>query len=173
MHAVVGCGECSNLWIVEGRSESSECPRCGTRRAFAKRKKFVETDDPDHAREVRASMLAARQDQSDAFADLDSFSALAEDVADGVIDDEAYLRGAGLDTEEVAAAGDRTPGSSPSSSRKETVERAIADLEEPTEPEIVEYAGDRGVPEDYVRKALEKLRRRGEVTESGGRYRRL
>lgn len=173
MYAVVGCGECSNLWIVEGRAESSECPRCGTRRPFKKRKQFVETDDRDHAREVRASMLAARQGQSDAFADIDSVSDLEAQVADGVIDDEEFLEGSGLDVEEVAAAGDRDPRAPSGSSRKEVVERALSDLEEPTESEVVEYAGDHGVPADYVRDALEKLRRRGEVSESGGRYRRL
>ncbi|WP_114576184.1 DUF5817 domain-containing protein [Saliphagus sp. LR7] len=173
MYAVVGCGECSNLWIVEGRSETSECPRCGTRRAFEKRKQFVETDDADHAREVRASMLAARQGQSDVFADVDSVSELEDQVEDGVIDDEAYLEGSGLDADEIAAAGDRDPRSPSGSSRKDVVERALSELDEPTESEIVEYADDHGVPADYVETALEKLRRRGEVSESGGRYRRL
>lgn len=174
MYAVVGCGECSALWILEGRAETSQCPRCGARKPFDARKKFVETEDADHAREVRASMLAARQGESDAFAAVDSFGDLEGDVEEGVIDDEAYLEGSGLDSEAVEAAGDRDPYAPASSgSRKEIVERALAELEEPTESEVVAYAGDHGVPADYVRDALEKLRRRGEVSESGGRYRRL
>jgi len=61
MYAVVGCSECSNLWIIEGRSDTTQCPRCGSRKGYEKRKKFVETDDAAHARDVRASMLANRQ----------------------------------------------------------------------------------------------------------------
>jgi DNA-directed RNA polymerase subunit RPC12/RpoP len=174
MYAVVGCSECSNLWMIEGRSETTQCPRCGSRKAYEKRKKFVETDDADHARDVRASMLANRQGEGDAFAKLDSFADLEDDVAGGVVDDAEYLEASGLDVDEVEAAGDRDPrGSSRSGSKKEIVERALAELERPTENEVVEYAGERGVSAEYVRNALEKLARRGEVSESRGRYRRL
>ncbi|MFC6768301.1 DUF5817 domain-containing protein, partial [Natrinema soli] len=109
MYAVVGCSECSNLWIIEGRSDTTQCPRCGSRRGYEKRKKFVETDDAAHARDVRASMLANRQGEGEAFAKLDSFAELEDDVADGVVDDEEYLEGSGLDVEAVEAAGDRDP----------------------------------------------------------------
>ncbi|WP_246998434.1 DUF5817 domain-containing protein [Halosolutus gelatinilyticus] len=174
MYAVVGCSECSNLWLIEGRSETTQCPRCGSRKAYEKRKKFVETDDVDHAREVRASMLANRQGQGEAFAELDSFADLEDDVADGVVDDDEYLTESGLDVDEIAAAGDRDPrGPTRSGSKKEIVERALADLDRPTEDEIVDYADAHGVPADYARNALEKLVRRGEASESRGRYRRL
>ncbi|MDQ2052548.1 DUF5817 domain-containing protein [Natronolimnohabitans sp. A-GB9] len=174
MYAVVGCSECSNLWIIEGRSETIQCPRCGSRRAYEKRKKFVETEDASHARDVRASMLANRQGEGDAFAKLDSFDALEEAVADGVVDDEQYLEASGLDVDEVEAAGERDRrGPTRSGSKKEIVERALEDLERPTEDEVIDYAGERGVSAAYVRDALEKLVRRGEVSESRGRYRRL
>ena len=174
MYAVVGCSECSNLWIIEGRSETTQCPRCGSRRKYERRKKFVETDDPDHAREVRASMLANRQGHGDAFAEVDHFADLEADVEDGVIDDEEYLEASGLDVEELEAAGERDPrGSSQTGSKKEIVERALEDLERPTEKEVIAYAGERGVSAGYVERALEKLLRRGEVSESRGRYRRL
>ncbi|MEY7851947.1 DUF5817 domain-containing protein [Natrarchaeobius sp. A-rgal3] len=174
MYAVVGCSECSNLWIIEGRSETTQCPRCGSRRAYEKRKKFVETDDADHARDVRASMLANRQGEGEAFANLESFSDLETDVADGVVDDAEYLEASGLDVDEVEAAGDRDPrGATRTGSKKEIVERAIEDLERPTEDEIVAYADERGVSSSYVRNALEKLVRRGAVSESRGRYRPL
>lgn len=174
MYAVVGCSECSNLWIIEGRTETTQCPRCGSRKAYKKRKKFVETDDANHARDVRASMLANRQGEGDAFAKLDSFGNLADDVADGVVSDEEYLEESGLDVGEVEAAGDRDPrGSTRSGSKKEIVERALEELERPTEDEVAEYAGERGVSAEYVEDALEKLARRGEVSESRGRYRRL
>ncbi|QCS43804.1 DUF5817 domain-containing protein [Natrinema versiforme] len=174
MYAVVGCSECSNLWIIEGRSETTQCPRCGSRKAYEKRKKFVETDDAAHARDVRASMLANRQGEGEAFAELDSFAALEDDVADGVVDDAEYLEQAGLDVEEVEAAGDRDPrGPSRSGSKKEIVEGALEVLDEPTEAEVVDYASERGVGAEYVRDVLEKLTRRGVVSESRGRYRLL
>ncbi|RQG90965.1 DUF5817 domain-containing protein [Natrarchaeobius chitinivorans] len=174
MYAVVGCSECSNLWIIEGRSETTQCPRCGSRRAYEKRKKFVETDDVDHARDVRASMLANRQGEGDAFAELDSFSDLEDDVADGVVGETEYVEAAGLDVDELEAAGDRDPrGSTRTGSKKEIVERALEDLEGPTESEVVDYAGEHGVSPSYVRDALDKLVRRGAVSESRGRYRKL
>lgn len=174
MYAVVGCSECSNLWIIEGRSETTQCPRCGSRKAYEKRKKFVETDDAAHARDVRASMLANRQGEGEAFAELDSFAALEDDVADGVVDDEEYLEESGLDVAEVKAAGDRDPrGPSHSGSKKEIVEGALEALERPTEDEVIDYASERGVDAEYVRDALEKLTRRGVVSESRGRYRLL
>ncbi|SER53873.1 DUF5817 domain-containing protein [Natrinema salaciae] len=174
MYAVVGCSECSNLWIIEGRSETSQCPRCGSRTAYAKRKKFVETDDAAHARDVRASMLANRQGEGEAFAELDSFAALEDEVADGVVDDAEYLEESGLDVDEVDAAGDRDPrGPSRSGSKQEIVKGALEALDEPTEDEVVDYAGERGVSAAYVRDALEKLTRRGVASESRGQYRLL
>ena len=174
MYAVVGCSDCSNLWIIEGRSETSQCPRCGSRTKYEKRKKFVETEDPDHARDVRASMLANRQGQGDAFAKLESFSEMESTVEDGVVSDEAYLEGSGLDVEEVTDAGDRDPRQpTRHGSKKEIVEGALEELDRPTEGAVIEYAGERGVSAEYVQNALEKLVRRGVVSESGGRYRSL
>ena len=162
MYAVVGCGECSALWIVEGRPETSQCPRCGTTRKYEKRREFVTTDDENHAREVRSSMLANRQNLGDAFADLDSFAEM-----------ESYVDDAGVDTDEVAAAADRLDGGTGGQSRKETVQEALRELDEPDEEAVVAYACEHGVPPAYTKKALEKLVRAGEVTETGGRYRQV
>jgi len=171
MYAVVGCDECQALWIVEGRPDSSQCPRCGKTRKYEKRREFVTTDDEDHAREVRASMLAARQGQDDAFADLDSFAELERQVEEAGIDDETYLAESGIDPDAVADAGERDSGGS--SSREATVRDALRELDEPTEDDIVAYASERGVPAEYTRNALEKLARAGEVSESRGTYRLL
>lgn len=172
MYAVVGCSECSALWIVEGRSETSQCPRCGQRRQHKKRRKFVETDDEDHAREVRASMLANRQGHGESFAELDSFGEMARQVDDAGVDDETYLEAAGVDSDAVAAAGDRAErGSSSGTGRKETVLQALRALEEPSEADVVAYATERDVPAEYTRKTLAKLVRAGQVTESRGTYR--
>jgi len=172
MYAVVGCSECSALWVAGGRPETSQCPRCGQRRQHAKRRKFVETDDEDHAREVRSSMLANRQGQGEAFAELDSFAEMDRQVDEAGVDDETYLEASGVDSDSVAAAGDRAErGSDGGSSRRETVLQAVRDLEEPTEADVVAYTTERGVPADYTRRALAKLVRAGQATESGGSYR--
>ncbi|HKL27784.1 MAG TPA: DUF5817 domain-containing protein [Natrialbaceae archaeon] len=175
MYSVVGCSECEALWIVDGRPETTECPRCGKRHQMKKLKQFVETDDEDHAREVRSSMLANRQGQGEAFAELDSFAEMEDQVDEDVVDDREYLERSGVDSDPVEAVGDRAErgtNASPSS-RKEIVREALRDLDRPTESAVVEYAEDRGVPATYVETALEKLRRRGEVVESDGQYRLL
>lgn len=174
MYAVVGCGDCQALWIVEGRPESTQCPRCGTTRQHAKRRKFVETDEEDHAREVRSSMLATRQGHGDAFAELDSFAEMERQVDDAGVSDQEFLEGSGLDADEVAQAGERAEGGSGGGqSRKETVLSALRNLDDPTMEDIEAYAVERGVLADYVHKAVSKLTRRGEVSESGGTYRLL
>lgn len=170
MYAVVGCDACSALWIVEGNPETSQCPRCGKTRSHDKRRKFVTTDDEDHAREVRSSMLATRQGHGDAFAELDSFTELDDQVEDSGIDDKTYLMESGLDAEEIQRAESDSGGTQ---SRKETVREAVRTLSEPTAGDIIAYASDRGVPESYTERALEKLVRAGEISESRGQYRLL
>jgi hypothetical protein len=171
MYAVVGCSDCSMLWIVEGRPETSQCPRCGTTRSYEKRRQFVTTEDEDHAREVRASMLANRQGQGEAFAELDSFTEMETQIDEVGPSDAEYLEGSGLDAEEVGAAGDRAMDSGGSQSRREIVEEGVRTLEEPTTEAVVAYAEDRGVPADYAETVLRKLVRSGEATENRGVYR--
>ncbi|KOX94484.1 DUF5817 domain-containing protein [Haloarcula rubripromontorii] len=174
MYAVVGCSDCSALWVTEGRPETTQCPRCGTRRKHEKRRKFVETDDEAHAREVRASMLANRQGEGDAFAELDSYAEMERQVDDAGVDDKTYLEDSGVDTDAVSAAADRAEqGAASGSSRKETVLSALRNLDQPTEADVVAYAEERGVPASYTRKALQKLVRAGEASESRGQYRLL
>ena len=105
MYAVVGCSECSALWVIEGRPETTQCPRCGSRRKFELRRKFVETEDADAAREVRASMLAERQDLGEAFDGLDSYAEMEARVEEDVIDDDTSLESKGVDSDAAAAAG--------------------------------------------------------------------
>ncbi|MFC6974167.1 DUF5817 domain-containing protein [Halomicroarcula sp. GCM10025709] len=174
MYAVVGCSECSALWIVEGEQATSQCPRCGSRRQHDKRRRFVETDDEAHAREVRASMLANRQGHGEDFAELDSVAEMEGQIEDAGVDDETYLEGSGVDPDSAAAAGDRAgTGAGGGTSRKERVRAALRALDSPSEEAVVAYAQEREVPPDYTRKVLQKLVRAGEVTESRGRYRLL
>jgi hypothetical protein len=175
MYAVVGCRECRALWIVEGRPDTTRCPRCGTRRQFSKLRRFLETGDADEARQARSALLAKRQDESEAFADLDPFGALETRADEAGMDDGEYLERAGVDSESVAAAGERAergPGSA-TSDRLGTVRAALADLDSPTADDVVTYAAERGVEESFAREALDRLVRRGEATENRGEYRKL
>jgi hypothetical protein len=167
MYSVVGCKECHALWVVEGRPETTNCPRCEKRHRFEKLKAFAETDTSDAAARVRSSMLAKRADDGE-------FLDPADIDLDGVgMDDEEFLTASGLDADAVAAAGERAESGSTSRSRKQIVRDALEDLEEPTADDVAAYAAEEGVPESYVERALEKLKRAGEVTESGGVYRAL
>jgi len=174
MYAVVGCGDCSALWVVADRPDTSRCPRCGTRHRYDLLREFVTTDDEDHAREVRASMLANRGGEGDAFAELDAFDELEDDAMSAGMDDAEFLAAAGVDPEETAAAGERAErGAGGGRSKRETVLGALRELDEPTEDDVVAYAAERDVGAEYVRRSLEKLRRRGEVAVDGGTYRLL
>jgi hypothetical protein len=172
MYAVVGCSECTALWIVKDRPETTECPRCRTRHQFARLKSFVETDDENEARNARTALLAQRSDSENAREALDSFEAMERRAEEAGVSDEEYLAGSGIDPETVADAGEPSSGES-GSSRRETVLEGLEHLDAPTEAEVVAYATDRGVPEEYTRKALAKLVRAGEVSENGGQYRLL
>ena len=167
MYAVVGCGECQALWIVEGRPERSQCPRCGTTRLYEKRRTFVTSEDQDHVREVRASMLAARSGHDEAFAKLDSFAQLGERAESAGIDDETYLEESGVDPDAVAEA---TEQDRDRQSRQEVVREALRELDDPTESDVSTYAAARDVPAEYTKRALEKLVRAGEATEHRGTY---
>jgi len=176
MYHVVGCSECSALRIVEDRPERSSCGRCGASRSFEKLKKFVSTEDLDHAREVRSSMLANRRGEGDAFASVDSFAAMEDAVAEGVVDDDEFLERSGVDADAAQAAADRAESgiaSASGGSKRDTVLDALGALEDPTLEDVVAYAADRGVDRAYVERALEKLERAGEVSQSGGTYRLL
>jgi hypothetical protein len=171
VYAVVGCSDCSALWVVAGRPETTSCPRCGTRRQFATLRKFAETESADAAKNVRSAMQQRRAGDE---RDLDDFATMGDRVDEAGVDDETFLTGAGLDADEVAAAGDRAGSTAASSlSKRETIERAVERLDHPTEDEIVAFAAEHGVDRAYVERALAKLQRAGEVTESDGEYRAL
>jgi len=167
MYSVVGCSECRNLWVVEGRPETTQCPRCRTRHRFEKLRAFAETETSDAAARVRSSMLARRADDGE-FVDPEEID--TEEVGIG---DEAYLSASGLDAEAVSAAGERATSTDGSRSRKRVVLDALSELDEPTAAAVREYAAEAGVEGSYVDRALSKLQRAGEVTESDGVYRKL
>lgn len=174
MYAVVGCSDCNALWVVEGRPETTGCPRCGTRHQFDRLKRFVRTEDEDAAREVRTAMLADRQGEREAFEGLDSYAEMEAALEAVGADDETYLAANGVDPADVAAAAERAGSGNPNSrSREQVVRDALEDLNRPDEAAVVEYAEEAGVPPEWTRTALEKLVRAGEVTEGSAGYRLL
>ena len=111
-----------------------------------------------------------RKALSDAFAELDSFAELGEQAADSGIDEETYLAASGIDPAEVAAAG---ADDTDTKSREEVVREAVRELDEPTAEAVVDYGEKRDVPGSYTERALSKLVRSGEASESRGVYRLL
>ena len=172
MYAVVGCTDCTALWVVSGRPETTSCPRCGTRRQFVKLKKFVETETAEAAKNVRSTMIQRRAGDDQ---DLEDFATLEEQAMASGIDEADFLAASGVDADAVAAASARAEASSSgeSLSKRAAVERAVEELERPTEPEIVAFAANHGVERDYVERALAKLQQAGALTETSGRYRSL
>jgi hypothetical protein len=173
MYAVVGCTDCGAFWLLSDprESETATCPRCGRRHKTRKLRRFYESDDRDAARQARATLLAEKRGESDAFSDLPSVAELASEVEHSGVDDREYLEASGLDADEVAAAGDVSSGGS--RSRDDVVRAAVREQDRPDEGAVIEYAAEHGVPAETARDLLERLVRRGEVSESRGRYRLL
>lgn len=175
MYAVVGCSDCEALWVVEDQPQTTGCPRCGERHRFDRLRKFAETEDEDRARQARASLLAERSGQGDAFEAVGDFADLEAALSDVGVSDEEYLGGAGIDVDEVEAAGERAGSGRRGgrSSRPEVVRTALRELDAPTESDVVDYAVERDVPPEAARELLNQLVRVGEASEDGGRYRSL
>jgi hypothetical protein len=175
MYAVVGCTDCSNLWLLAdpADADSAQCSRCGKRHQTSKLRRFFESPDREEARQARSALLADKQDAGDAFSTLDSVSEMEWQLDDSGVSDDEYLDAAGLDADEVRRAGEGSTRSGGSQSRDEVVREALREQDRPTDSEVIEYAEARGVPAERARDLLDKLTRRGEVSESGGRYRLL
>ncbi|OYR57750.1 DUF5817 domain-containing protein [Halorubrum halodurans] len=176
MYAVVGCNRCGNLWLLRDprASETARCSRCEKTHRTAKLKRFFESEDRDAAREARAALLAKKRGDGAAFAEVDHVADLDRAVEDAGIDDREYLEASGLDADAVFDAGARAGGDAGSTrSREEIVRDAVGEAAEPTEEGIVAYATEHGVPAEAARDLLERLTRRGELSESQGRYRTL
>ena len=167
MYRVVGCRDCGALWIVADRPETTRCPRCGTRHRLDRLHAFYEADDAAAARAARTALLAERAGGADRPRGPEDVEAVRGSEAD-------HLEGVGIDAAAVAEAGARaTSGPPKAAAKRETVIAALEALDRPTEAEVVGYAADRDVPPEAVADVLEKLVRAGEVSESGGRYRRV
>ncbi|MFB6106395.1 MAG: DUF5817 domain-containing protein [Halobacteriaceae archaeon] len=171
MYAVVGCSNCSALWVVEDHPETTRCPRCGTRRRYDALKKFHTAESADAAKQARAAMLAERSGHGDAFANLEDYGEMDRRLDEAGVGDDEYLAGSGLDPDAVRDAAESDDG--PARSHPETVRAAVEELDAPTADAVVAYAVDRGVPAAKARTVLDRLVDAGEATERDGTYRLL
>lgn len=171
MYAVVGCTDCGTYWLLRnpGESDSATCPRCGRRHRTKKLRRFYESEDREDAREARAALLARKRGDGEAFDRVAHVADLEGELGEGALSDEEYLERAGLDPEEVAAAGETSKARS--RSRDQIVRDGVRERD--SETAVLEYAVENGVPREAASDLLETLRRRGEVTESGGSLRLL
>lgn len=167
MYRVVGCRNCQSLWTVEGRPETTQCPRCRTRYRFEKLRSFAETETSDAAARIRSSMLAKRAEDGE-FVDPNDI-----DIETVGMDDSDFLAASGVDPDAVAEAEERTERTGRSRSRKQVVLDGLEELDEPTRAELVEYAVTAGIDESAVERLLEKLHRAGKVTRTDCGYRKL
>lgn len=175
MYAVVGCSDCSGLWIVENprAQETAACARCGSRHRVAKLRRLFEADDRETAVEARGTMLARRAGEGESFG-----SVAADDAAAAAagMDDDEFLAASGIDPDAAAAAGERAgrgSGSTGSGDRASVVRAALDDLDDPSADEVASYATARGVPADAARDLLDRLHDCGEIREVDGGYRPL
>ncbi|MFB6091444.1 MAG: DUF5817 domain-containing protein [Haloquadratum sp.] len=177
MYAVVGCTDCDHLWLLTdpGGAETATCPQCGRTHRTKKLRRFVEEADREAARQARAALLAKRGGNSEAFAETAHVAEMEREIDERGVDDREYVAGAGLDADEIEAAGERAAegAGGSSGSRRDVVCDALDELDAPTADEVAAYAEERGVPDAAARDLLRKLTRHGEATESGGTYRRL
>jgi len=174
MYAVVGCSDCSALWVVEGRPETTGCPQCGSQKRYERLRKFYTGDSAETAKEARARLLAERQDEGPAFESVADFATLERQVEDSGVDDETYLAGQGVDPERVTAAGERASqgrGGASGPGREAVVRAALRETESPTEADVRDYAEAHGVDPGAAAELLRKLVRAGEVVENRGTYR--
>ncbi len=176
MYAVVGCNNCSMLWLLSDPqgSKTAQCPRCQKTHQTKKLKRLFESDDRSAAQQARSALLAKKQGHSEAFADVGHVVDLEAQVEKPVVDDREYLEAAGLDADDVAAAGEQS--TTRATARDEIVREAVevaGEGDQPTEDDVLAYATEQGVPREKAHELLEKLCRRGEASESGGRYRLL
>lgn len=174
MYAVVGCSDCSGLWIVADprEQETATCARCGSRHRTARLRHLFEADSRETAVEARGTMLARRVGAGEAFDAVDADETAAEAAG---IDDDEFLAASGVDPDEAAAAGDRAESGAGSGDgdRASVVRAAVREQDAPDEERVVAYAEARGVPGEAARSLLDRLVRRGEASESRGTYRLL
>jgi hypothetical protein len=95
-YAVVGCGDCATVWILQDSDDATAvCPTCGTEHQRHQLRSLATAQTRDAAAQQRSAILAARRDEADA--DLDEYRLQGDRATEPVVDDREYLDGLGLD----------------------------------------------------------------------------
>jgi hypothetical protein len=152
-HAVVGCPECTALWIITPDPETVTCPRCRTHHPRSNLRKLATTTSKTQARELRGRLLAQQHN--------------ADPTA---IDDTSYFSLEGelepSDTTTQTAAEHTLNLAKP-----ELLKHTIQTLEDPTTDSIHHAMTTHGVDEEETTTLLEKLRHNGSIIKEHDQYR--
>jgi hypothetical protein len=81
-YAVLACSECGEHWILDRRDEpvTTTCPRCDRTYLTRLRDPVAAADQFDIAAELRARKLAVRAGESEAFANVDDYGVIEDDL---------------------------------------------------------------------------------------------
>jgi len=175
MYAVVGCNECAAMWLLMDpqTSDSARCPPLREDASDDETQAVLRVGGPRGGPRGRAALLAKKRDERGVRRTRPRLGARARRrrvgnrrprVPRSVGDRRRRRRRGGRP---------REGGESDSRSRSEIVRDAVATVDEPTEENVVAHASDHGVPPPRRPEILTRLARRGELSESGGRYRAL
>lgn len=159
-HAVVGCSDCSNLWIITAGNETSSCPRCGTQYPLTKLRKLATTTDKTHARELRGQLLAEQHGTPEQSPEETSYTTLEAE----------------LDTKNTPAAPstsetETTPHRLSHGSKRDLLEHTIKTLEHPTLASIQDAMETNGIDPAQTEALLDKLRQDGSLIKENELYR--
>lgn len=165
---VVGCTDCSALWIIDNKSATSAvCTGCGRRHQRDKLRSLATASNREEAAQQRSALLISRRGEADA--DLDGYWLQERRAADPIVDDRQYLDGLGLDSDLVD---DLTPDDT-----KTKIERSTSPTTEPgTGPDVDVEIADRpqlhGTPNsDAVAPGISVLDPGGQLGIAGHTYR--
>ena len=171
MYDVVGCGQCSTLWIRSGEAATATCPRCGKRHQVDRLKPLAQAATADGAREARTQLLAERgADNPDAIA---GFAEIAEAASEPIVSEVAHMKQAGVDVDAVSAAGERATTTPRVTPRADRIKRILDEHAPVSRSVLIDAAEKEGIEPSVTRDILEKLTQRGAVLEMDDGYRLL
>jgi len=101
---LVGCTNCSELWLADATHETTDCPRCGTTYRTRTLRKFAEDTDRSALIDKRTQILASRSDprardqyQTTVETALEDHDSLEDAAWADVFEEETVLRHIGAD----------------------------------------------------------------------------
>lgn len=149
-YTVVSCNNCEEVWIVEDKPESSQCPTCEKTRRFKLLKKYKSVDNIEEARVIRAKVKATLADSDEEFEE--------------ALEEDKILAGG-----DTFSTGTQFTSSSKSRSFEDVVEEAIESFNDIEE--IENYCEEHGYDGERANEYVEKKKQQGEVLEQDGEIR--